>query len=108
VRLHAGQAHPHTPFDIVMADPIGWNLQRHPFKAHAQTGSGCSGPPCRPLRGYENKEGLNKSVLDLSARRQSGTCPDWLTPNQMLTHLIRGATFHELPTQPTKTVDSEE
>jgi len=35
-------------------------------------------------------EGLNKSILDLSARRKSGTCPDLLTPNQMLTHLIAG------------------
>jgi len=24
------------------------------------------------------------------ALTQSGTCPDWLTPNQMLTHLIAG------------------
>jgi len=42
------------------------------------------------LTAQECKEGLDKSILDLSARRQSGTCPDWLTPNQMLTHLIAG------------------
>jgi len=45
------------------------------------------------------KEGLNKFLLGLSARRQSDTYPDWLTPNQMLTHLTPYNVEVRLPAQ---------
>jgi len=66
---------PHTPLDIVMADPIGWNLQPHPFKAHAVV-----------------LANVSQTVLNDIARLMNGRprkTLNWKTPDEVLSEDIR-------------------